>query len=302
MSSAVAAESSQTSSSSHCPACGKAATDSSRAWRLVNARGEAEWLQCNECCSYFMDREYALHSEVSHTQQMTWGDADEGAALNQFKRRMYRSVIGTLQKHLGDVHGKRMLDIGCAYGGFMAAADEAGLEVEGYDIVPEAVEHVRSQGLRAECCASVTEFSLSKEPFDVVTVLDANIYWPDQPGELQEIFQRIRPGGFLVMRVVDKSWLARIGGLLQSVSPQRGNQVLRRALNDHRFSMPLGSFLRVVKQTGFDVISATPRGAVHSDQTSLAVKLSFGLGAALWHSLGIFMAPGAVVVARRPAQ
>jgi hypothetical protein len=66
--------------------------------------------------------------------------------------------------------------------------------------------------------------------------------------------------------------------------------------------MPLGSFLRVVKQSGFDVISATPRGAIHSDQTSLAVKLSFGLGAALWHSLGIFMAPGAVVVARRPAQ
>lgn len=302
MSSAAVAEPVHAPHSRICPACGEAASLSSRVWKLVNARGEAEWLQCGECRSYFIDREYALQTEVSHTQQMTWGSPKEGAALNQYKQRMYRSILERLVQQLGEPAGQRILDIGCAYGGFMAAAESAGFDVMGYDIVPEAVDFVTAQGMRAQCCAQAEEFSLSEKPFDAVTVLDANIYWPDQPAELREIFRLVRPGGLLVMRVVDKSWLARIGGLMQSVSARQGQKVLRRALNDHRFSMPLGSFLRVVETAGFRVISATPKGAVHSDQTSLGVKLSFGVGTALWHTLGLFVAPGAIVVAERPAE
>jgi hypothetical protein len=146
----------------------------------------------------------------------------------------------------------------------------------------------------------VSEFHLETDPFDVISVLDANIYWPNQPGELREIYQRLKPGGILIMRNVDKSWMARIGAFLQHVSPARGERILRRAVNDHRFSMPTRSFLELLQQTGFRVISASPRGAVHSDETSTAVKLCFALGTALWHSLGVFLAPGAVIIAEKP--
>ena len=60
------------------------------------------------------------------------------------------------------------------------------------------------------------------------------------------------------------------------------------------------TLLGLLEQTGFRVISATPRGAIHSDHTSLPVKLSFGFGTALWHTLGVFLAPGAVVIAEKP--
>ncbi|MFM7835570.1 MAG: hypothetical protein ACKPJD_27560, partial [Planctomycetaceae bacterium] len=52
-----------------CPACGAAAETAAHAWQFVNARGQTNWLQCSDCHSYFMDREYALESEVEHTQQ-----------------------------------------------------------------------------------------------------------------------------------------------------------------------------------------------------------------------------------------
>ena len=182
----------------------------------------------------------------------------------------------------------------------MEAAKTTGFDVWGFDIVPEAVAYVNAAGSPAECCGKIRDFSLRTEPFDVISVLDANIYWPDQPAELRDIFSRLSPGGLLVMRVVDKSWMAGIGAMLQQVSPDRGQRLLRRAVNDHRFSMPVGSFLEVLKQTGFQVISASPRGAVHSDQTSLAVKLAFGLGIALWQTLGVFLAPGAVILAEKP--
>ncbi len=282
-----------------CPACGMPSAQARHAWKFVNARGETEWLRCPSCRSYFMDGEYRLESEIRHTQQMTWGDAHHGAQLNQFKQRMYKSILEQICRHT-EPRGKSLLDVGCAYGGFMSAARDSGFDVCGFDIVPEAVAHVTAGGMQAQCCGQIKDFTLQSGVPDVISVLDANIYWPDQPSELRDIFARLSPGGLLVMRVVDKSWMARVGAFLQQVSPERGGKLLRRAVNDHRFSMPVGSFLNVLQQTGFRVITASPRGAVHSDQTSLAVRLSFSIGTALWQTLGVFLAPGAVIVAEKP--
>jgi len=279
-----------------CPACGESAMSARRAWKFINARGETEWLRCPTCRSYYMDGEYDLDAEISHTQQMTWGDTEQGAELNSFKQRMYTSILDRVELEV-PARGSSLLDVGCSYGGFMEAAAQRGFDVTGYDIVPEAVERVTKAGMQAQCCAHVREFTLTQEPFDVVSVLDANIYWPDQPQELKDIHARLKPGGLLVMRVVDKSWMARVGAAIQNFSPERAQKVLRRSVNDHRFSMPVASFLRLLDQSGFDVISATPKGAVHSDQTSLPVKLSFAVGVALWHTLGVFLAPGAVIIA-----
>lgn len=282
-----------------CPACGTPSAQARHAWKFVNARGETEWLRCSGCRSYFMEGEYSLQNEIEHTQQMTWGDSEHGAQLNQFKQRMYKSILDQVCS-LVDPKEKSLLDVGCSYGGFMEVAKARGFSVWGFDIVPEAVAYVRTGGAPAECCGQMKDFTLRNNSFDVISVLDANIYWPDQPAELRDIFDRLAPGGLLVMRIVDKSWMAGIGALLQQVSPDRGQRLLRRAVNDHRFSMPVGSFLDLLNQTGFRVISASPRGAVHSDQTSLAVKLSFGVGIALWQTLGVFLAPGAVIIAEKP--
>ncbi len=282
-----------------CPACGSAAASARRAWRFINARGETEWLRCPECQSYFMDGEYDLQNEISHTEQMTWGDSEKGEQLNDYKQRMYRAVLSKVSS-LIDPHGSTLLDVGCSYGGFMEAASEVGFNVFGFDIVPQAVAHVNSVGMQAQCCAEVKDFTLSNQNFDVISVLDANIYWPNQPQQLAEIFQRLRPGGLLVMRVVDKSWMATAGAAIQRLLPANGQKILRRAVNDHRFSMPVGSFLTLLERTGFRIISASPKGAVHSDQTSFPVRMSFAMGTALWHASGIFLAPGAVVIAERP--
>ncbi len=282
-----------------CPACGSGTQDAGRAWRFVNSRGETEWLKCPSCQSYFMDGGYDMEGETSHTQQMTWGDAQKGRELNEFKQRMYQSILQQLCSRI-DPQGRTLLDVGCAYGGFLKAAQNAGFEAYGVDIVPEAVAYVQSQGLPAQRCGRVRDLTLRSELFDVISVLDANFYWPDQPQELADIFDRLKPGGLLAMRVVDKSWMATVGAALHHLSPERGQRVLRRAVNDHRFSMPVGSFLKVLQKAGFRVISATPKGAVHSHQSSLPVRMSFAMGTALWHTLGVFLAPGAVVIAERP--
>lgn len=281
-----------------CPACGASSNQACHAWKFVNARGETEWLRCHCCRAYFMDRSYSLDSEVSHTQTMTWGDTKHGAQLNTFKQRMYKSILGQILKHV-QPEGTSLLDVGCSYGGFMEAAKNVGFSVYGLDIVAPAVDYVRAHGMSAECCGQVRDLQGSNGNFDVITVLDANIYWPDQATELSDIYNRLNAGGLLVMRVADKSWLATVGAGLLKLSPDRGQKMLKRAVNDHRFSMPTGSLLGLLRKTGFNVISASPKGALHSDDTSLVVKLAFGFGIALWQTMGVFVAPGAVVIAEK---
>ncbi len=57
----------------------------------------------------------------------------------------------------------QLLDVGCAYGGFMEAATIAGFNVSGFDVVPEAIESVRSNDMSAECCGQIRDFHGSHE-------------------------------------------------------------------------------------------------------------------------------------------
>jgi len=288
------------SGATRCPACGCSTEDASPAWEFHNVRGQTEWQRCGRCHSYFMDDQYTLEDEVEHAEHMSYGDTVIGEKLNEYKRKMYHAVLDQLTCHINP-QGKTLLDVGCSYGGFMQTAQQYGFTVSGLDIVPQAIDHCRSNGLNAQCCGQVGDFSLTSEPFDVISVLDMHMYWPNQPEELSSIFDRLKPGGLVVMRVVSKSWLATVGCALQKVSASQGQKVLRRAVNDHRFSMPLPSFLALMKNTGFEILVATSSGAVHSEHTSFLVRMSFAMGTALQKTLGILLTPGAVVIARRPA-
>jgi SAM-dependent methyltransferase len=213
---------------------------------------------------------------------------------------MYRSVLALLQKYV--LPPASLLDVGCGFGGFLREAREAGYSVSGIDIVPEAVDAVRSQGFSAEQRFSLADVSFKHNSMDIISMLDVNMYFPDQPGELKSAYNLLRTKGFLVMRVVDKSWMFHLGLILSGIRPDLGQGMLRRAINDHRFSMPVKSLLKILKHSGFDVVYASPVGGLHSNNSSMAVKMSFAIGALVWSVSKRFMAPGALILAQKPAK
>jgi len=173
--------------------------------------------------------------------------------------------------------------------------------VSGFDIVPQAVEYVHSQDIPAELCFSIGDPSWhANGALDIVSCLDVNCYWPDQRSELKHAFARLKPGGHLVMRVVDKSWMFSLGLAVHRIAPSIGKRIMRAAVNDHRFSMPVKSLLELLGSCGFEIVYASPRGAVHSDQTRWAAKLAFAFGALAWAISRRFVAPGALILARKP--
>ncbi|MDA1232630.1 MAG: methyltransferase domain-containing protein, partial [Planctomycetota bacterium] len=181
-----------------CPACGRPGKSKSTKLRVHTARGELLWAKCHHCRSYHMVGEYDMASEAAHTTDMPWGQLQAGVQLNDFKKRMFDATLSGIKSLAPDA--KSILDIGCSFGGFLLEARKQGYVGFGVDIVPEAVAYVRQQGFDAEVCESLVNCHLFSEhnPVDVLAVLDAHIYWPNQPAELHAAWKLIKPGGLLV--------------------------------------------------------------------------------------------------------
>lgn len=283
-----------------CPACGRPGKQNTTRLQVASPRGESSWAKCGDCGAYHLIGEYDCAIEAAHTVQMPWGQLRAGVRLNDFKKRMFNATLAGINKHASDA--KTILDVGCSFGGFLLEARRQGYDGSGVDIVPEAVDYVKQQGFAAEECESLANCHLFSEqnPVDVLTVLDAHIYWPNQPAELAAAWRLIRPGGLLVMRVITKSHFVSIGRAIRPIAPKFGKLLIRRSVTDHRFCMPLKSLLHTIEACGFSIESVVPRDAQHSDESSIAVRSLFAIGQLSWKMLRCHLAPGAMIYARKP--
>jgi SAM-dependent methyltransferase len=210
---------------------------------------------------------------------------------------MYLSIVRLLSRHAPS--GSLILDVGCSFGGFLEQARIHRFGVQGMDIVPEAVEYVRQLGIPCQVAASIGELDLPDASMDIISVLDSNYYWPDQRAELRACWRKLRRSGLLILRLVDKSWMLASALATREMFPKLSAHLCEKAVNDHRVSIPLSSMLRLLREERFEIVYASPRGALHSDQSSAAVKVSFVLGYVVWHLTGFNVAPGALVLTRK---
>jgi SAM-dependent methyltransferase len=285
-------------SEDRCPVCEtKLDAESPTTMVLSTPRGNQLWQRCPECQSFFAAERDDLEQEVQHTRTRPWGMVESGTALNDYKGLMFEAILRVLRVSASP--GSMLLDVGCSYGGFLQRARREGYQVRGIDIVPEAVEYVRSQGIACDCVKSVGDLDIPGNSQGIISVLDCNYYWPSQKEELRVFYSRLRPGGILVMRVVDTSWAIKIGFWLRRWFPTIGQRLCEKAVYDHRVSIPIRSLLRVVQQEGFEIVYTSLCNAMPSRYSSIKVKIAYAIGHFAWWVAGYFVAPGCVFLARK---
>ncbi len=126
-------------------------------------------------------------------------------ASDEFSRmaRIARQHIAMLRKFSSDLAGKRVLDIGCSSGLFLAEAKRAGMETHGAELSPEtalfAAEHF---GLEVHP-GDWREAGYAPGSFDVITLFDVIEHLPDPMAELRAIRPLLRPGGLLLQSTPD---------------------------------------------------------------------------------------------------
>jgi 2-polyprenyl-3-methyl-5-hydroxy-6-metoxy-1,4-benzoquinol methylase len=124
-----------------------------------------------------------------------------------------RSMIRRMKKVERFCHARgRVLDVGCATGFSLIAAEQRGWKAEGIECSEFCVQYARSRGL------SVHQGSLRDYPgeggsMDAITMWDYLEHSPDPLGDLQTCRTLLKPGGGILLSIPNvDSWSYRLLG------------------------------------------------------------------------------------------
>jgi len=114
---------------------------------------------------------------------------------------------------------QNILDIGCAYGQFLALCDQKGLTTYGMDVSVYAVEQARkqTQAKLAVFDASQAPWPYQAHSFDIVTIFDVIEHVKDASFLLSEAYRVLRPGGWVYATTPNNQ--GRLGKFLERFMP-----------------------------------------------------------------------------------
>lgn len=196
--------------------------------------------------------------------------------LLAFIFRRQRETLDTQFRWLPKpTQGQRLLDIGCGNGSFLLKARDAGWQVVGLDIDPNAVLTARKLGL------DVYEGTVDMLPdeigaFDVVT-LNHVIEHVHEPQEfLHSIYRMLIPNGLLYIATPN---IRSIGAKLFEKN-WRGMESPR-----HLVLFTVSGLINLVKECGFIDIELKPRHNITKDMYQASYGLKKNLGFSNIHSI-----------------
>jgi SAM-dependent methyltransferase len=153
----------------------------------------------------------------------------------------YRQRLSWIRRYCAS---GRLLEVGCATGGFLACAREF-FSVEGLDVSPFAVAEARRKGLRV-FSGSVVSCEELTPPYDTVALFDTIEHLPAPRATLGRIFELLRPGGVIVLSTGDAT------SLLASLSGKRWRLMTPP---QHLWFFSKKSLVTLLERVGFRVAS-----------------------------------------------
>jgi len=192
----------------------------------------------------------AVYSEEyyssSNSSEQGYSDysGDRPNILRTFRRRV---------KELQRVHpGKaRSLDVGCAYGFFLEAADEAGWDAYGIDISQHAIEQARKSLGDRVWEGDFLEEELPVERYDIITMWDYLEHVHDPKASLAKACGLLADGGILALATPD------VGSLPARTFRHRW---MGYKLDEHLVYFSRSTIRRLLEEAGFRVLSMRYEG------------------------------------------
>lgn len=244
-----------------CPVCG-------RKRNHVNNRFiDKTYLKCKNCSIDYMlsfkpQREYTndyFESEYESQYGKTYLEDFE------YIKSMGESRLNWILKR--SPKGSSVLDIGCAYGPFLAAAKDKGFEPYGIDVSEGGVRYINEElGFKAE----VTPFPLSDtlsfpQPFRTVTMWYVIEHFKDLDKVLTQVNTLLEKGGVFAFSTPN---ISGISGRKSLYNFEKNSP------DDHYSILSPKSAAKVLKQYGFKVYKINVTGH-HPERFGKWVKGSF---------------------------
>jgi 2-polyprenyl-3-methyl-5-hydroxy-6-metoxy-1,4-benzoquinol methylase len=164
-------------------------------------------------------------------------------------------------KHLAEIRGARVLEIGCGSGEFSKVLGERGALVTAADISPAAVERTKrlTKGLSVTCdVADLMALPYRDESFELVVSLETLEHTPSPFQATAELVRVTRPGGRLIITTPNYMSLMGISRGLMRLTGRRFKE-LDQPINQF---ITLPGRIRDLKRLGCRIDAV--EGAIHN--------------------------------------
>jgi SAM-dependent methyltransferase len=164
----------------------------------------------------------------------------------------------------------RLLDIGCAYGPFLAAARDAGFDPVGVDPAPDAIRYIREElGIAAHTGSfpeKIPPEIMREGGFTVISLWYVIEHFEELRGVLQKINRLLKPGGVLAFSTPSFS------GISGRISP---GAFLEKSPPDHWTVWSPGMGKKVLARYGFELKRVVVTGH-HPERFPLGSRIRRG--------------------------
>jgi SAM-dependent methyltransferase len=225
----------------------------------------------------------------SHFDVASYTDLSTEARFRAVRVGYFQYLCALLAAYLNrPLRGSHVLDIGTSYGHFLERLGEGGAIAEGVEIVAAPRHVALERGL-------IVHDTIPNSPataFDAVTMIDSLYYTNDPLATLQRLKEVLTPGGCLLIRVTNRTWLL---DLMRAI----GIAIHRDRFGDAKHNFSPNGILLLLRRAGFldeDVVweekgKADPRWLIQS---------YYRLSPIVSEYLALHLTPGMLVVARSP--
>ncbi len=255
-----------------CNICGEKAalTALYRKWRFTVVR-------CDTCRLVYIG-EYPSYADLEAVYSDSFFDLGEKFQVKT-AGPMYANILERIAAlmALPEIGTERWLDVGCATGGFIAAASDVAQTVDGVEFSSWAAGQARTLTDAHVQAGDFLDAAAVAGSYDVVTMWDYLEHVVDPMANLRKTFEVLKPGGYLSLSTGNvESLVARIAGRYWHLMTPP----------EHLFFFSPDTVTRALREAGFEIVSVRRPGK--------RVPLDF----MMWKVALLFL-PRASVAARR---
>ena len=141
---------------------------------------------------------------------------------------------------------RSVLDFGCGWGFFLAAAKERGWRAHGLEPLPGHAVYARGKFGLDVLTDTLREDSFAPDSFDAVTAFQVFEHIPDPVGDVQRLHRLLKPGGLILIEVPNiATW---------SVSLMKGRH--RHFVQDHLNFFSAETLSDLLARQGFKILTS----------------------------------------------
>jgi 2-polyprenyl-6-hydroxyphenyl methylase/3-demethylubiquinone-9 3-methyltransferase len=139
-------------------------------------------------------------------------------------------------QHVGDIFGKKIIDVGCGGGILAESLAKLGGVVTGIDLGEEPLNvaklHALESGLKVDYQKIPAEEKASQQPetYDVVTCMEMLEHVPDPASIIEACSQMVKPGGYVFFSTLNKSIKAY---LMAIIAAEKILKIVPDGTHDH---------------------------------------------------------------------